>query len=75
MQLSIPKPQKKTLHWATMARTQEKRTKRSELSKWLIVSGCSHHMTPYEDDLITDIGSSKPLVEAANGNIIKAPKK
>ena len=32
-------------------------------------------MTPFEDDLITDIGSSKSLVEVANGNIVKAPKK
>ena len=32
-------------------------------------------MTPFEDDLITDIGSSKLLVEVANGNIVKAPKK
>ena len=31
-------------------------------------------MTPYEDDLITDIGSSKALVEVANGNIVKASK-
>ena len=66
---------KKTLHWATLARVQEKRTKRSELSEWLIGSGCSNHMTPFEDDLITNIGSSKSLVEVANGNIVKAPKK
>ena len=58
-----------------MARVQEKLTKHSELSEWLIDSGCSNHMTPYEDDLITDIGSSKSLVEVANGNIAKAPKK
>ena len=67
--------QKMTLHWATMARAQEKHTKRSELSEWLIDSGCSNRMTPYEDDLITDIGSSKSLVEVANGNIVKPPKK
>ena len=58
-----------------MARTQEKPSKRSELSEWLIDSGCSNHMTAYEDDLITAIGSSKSLVEVANGNIVKAPKK
>ena len=45
------------------------------LSEWLIDSGCSNHMTPFEDDLITDPGSSKSLVEVANGNIVKAPKK
>ena len=67
--------QKKTLHWATMARTEDNPSKRSELSEWLIDSGCSNHMIPYEDDLITDIGSSKSLVEVANGNIVKAPKK
>ena len=65
--------QKKTLHWATMAGTQEKRSKCSELSEWLIDSGCSNHMTPFEDDLITDIGPSKSLVEVSNGNIVKAP--
>ena len=58
-----------------MAHVQEKPSKRSELSEWLIDSGCSNHMTPLEDDLITDIGSSKSLVEVANGNIVKAPKK
>ena len=58
-----------------MARVQEKRSKRSELSKWLIDSGCSNHMTPFEDDLTTDIRSSKSLVEVANENVVKAPKK
>ena len=47
----------------------------SELSQWLIDSGCSNHMTPYPEDLILDITSSKSLVEVANGNIVKAPKK
>ena len=67
--------QKKTLQWATMACVQEKCTKHSELSEWLIDSGCSNHMTPFEGDLITDIGSSKSLVEVANGNIVKSAKK
>ena len=58
-----------------MARAKDNPSKRSELSEWLIDSGCSNHMTPFEDDLITDIGSSKSLVEVANGNIVKAPKK
>ena len=47
----------------------------SELSEWLIDSGCSNHMTPYEDDLISDVTKSKSLVEVANGNIVKAPNK
>ena len=58
-----------------MAQTKDNPSKRSELSEWLIDSGCSNHMTPFEDDLITDIGSSRSLVEVANGNIVKAPKK
>ena len=58
-----------------MAQTKDNSSKQSELSEWLIDSGCSNHMTPFEDDLITDIGSSKSLVEVANGNIVKAPKK
>ena len=58
-----------------MGSVQEKQTKRSELSECLIDLGCSNHMTPLEDDLIMDIGSSKSLVEAAKGNIVKAPKK
>ena len=32
-------------------------------------------MTPFPEDLILDITSSKSLVEVANGNIVKAPKK
>ena len=32
-------------------------------------------MTPYPEDLILDITPSKSLVEVANGNIVKAPKK
>ena len=67
--------QKKTLHWVTMARVQEKRSKQSELSEWLIDSGCSNHMTAFQDDLITDSGSSRSLVEVANESIVKAPMK
>ena len=32
-------------------------------------------MTPFPEDIILDITSSKSLVEVANGNIVKAPKK
>ena len=45
------------------------------MCEWLIDSGCSNHMTPYENDLIHDISSSRSLVEVANGNIVKAPKR
>ena len=31
-------------------------------------------MTPCEHDLISDITTSRSLVEVANGNIVKAPK-
>ena len=47
----------------------------SELSEWLIDSGCSNHMTPFADNLISDITKSKSLVEVANGNIVEVPKK
>ena len=63
--------QSRSLHWATMASTTSKPTddcphSYSELSEWLIDSGCSNHMTPYEDDLISDVTKSKSLVEVAN---------
>ena len=47
--------------------------KYSELSEWLIDSGCSNHMTPFEYDLISDRTKPKSLVKVANGNIVKAP--
>ena len=72
--------QLRPLHWATMASTTSKPIddcthSYSELSEWLIDSGCSNHMTPYEDDLISDVTKSKSLVEVAIGNIVKAPNK
>ena len=71
--------QLRPLHWVTMAttntQTDNPQHKYSELSEWLIDSGCSNHMTPFEDDLISDVTKSKALVEVANGNIVKAPKK
>ena len=72
--------QLRPLHWATMASTTTKLVddssqKYSELSEWLIDSGCSNHMTPFEDDLMSDIANSKSLVEVANGTIVKAPNK
>ena len=66
------------LHWATMAKTTNTKQKpqhHTEISQWLIDSGCSNHMTPHPEDLIMDISSTKSLVEVANGNIVKAPKK
>ena len=67
------------LHWARMAWTttnvNDSPQQYSELSEWLINSGCSNHMTPFTEDLITDVSKSKSLVEVANGTIVKAPKK
>ena len=64
------------LHWATMANSSQRTShKYSEFSEWLIDSGCSNHMTPFANDLITDVSNSTSLVEVANGNIMKAPKK
>ena len=59
-----------------MAHVQPKPTKQSELSEWLIDSGCSSHMASFKDDLIADIPKSESLVEVASRNmILKAPKK
>ena len=44
----------------------------TNISEWLVDSGCSIHMTPYESDLITDKKKSNVLVQVANGNIVKA---
>ena len=55
--------------------TKQKQQHHTEISEWLIDSGCSNHMTPHPEDLIMDISSTKSLVEVANGNIVKAPKK
>ena len=72
--------QLRPLQWATIASMtskfiDESSQSYSESSEWLIDSGCSNHMTPFEDDLISDVTKSKSLVEVANGNIVKAPKK
>ena len=72
--------QLRPLHWAPMASTTSKSDddslqKYSELSEWLIHSGCSNHMKPFKDDLISNITKSKSLVEVANGNIVKVPNK
>ena len=41
------------VHWASMAKSKQiPNTIHSELSQWLIDSGCSNHMTPYPEDLI-----------------------
>ena len=61
------------LHWANQASHNSQPF--SHMSEWLIDSGCSNHMTPYENDLIYNISSSRSLVEVANGNIVKAPKR
>ena len=50
-------------------------SKFSLLSQWLIDSGCSTHMTPFAEDLITDHESTDSVVEVANGNIVKAKKR
>ena len=64
------------LHWATMANSSQSTLhKYLELSQWLIDSGCSTHMTPFANDLTTDVSRSKSLVEVTNGNIMKGPKK
>ena len=72
--------QSRLLQWATMASTTSKPIddcthSYSELSEWLIDSGCSNHMTPFEDDLISDVMKSKSVVEVANGKIVKGPNK
>ena len=50
-------------------------SKFSLLSQWLIGSGCSTHMTPFAEDLVTDHESTDSVVEVANGNIVKAKKR
>ena len=40
----------------------------TNISEWLVDSGCSIHRTPYESDLITDKKKSNVLVQVANGN-------
>jgi hypothetical protein len=62
--------------------TMEKHTNRSSINEpysligdWLIDSGCTIHMTPYIEDIISELSPYQTMVETAIEGLVEVSKK